>query len=107
VNPPHHEHDFSETVFNYDSEDTPPPKVELYSRGPGEFSNPNILICHVSEFHRPGHQHPAAGTTRTARGQVSDLEPPQTNWHFHLTRSFTCRVTHGGTVTNYAWEPNM
>ncbi|KAG9270440.1 beta-2-microglobulin-like [Astyanax mexicanus] len=30
-----------------------PPKVQVYSRNPGEFGKDNVLICHVSGFHPP------------------------------------------------------
>uniref|UniRef100_A0A3Q4AZS0 Immunoglobulin C1-set domain-containing protein n=1 Tax=Mola mola TaxID=94237 RepID=A0A3Q4AZS0_MOLML len=62
-----------------------PPKVQVYSRNPGELDQMNTLICH--------------------------------NWHFHLTKSatftpksgqkYSCKVTHGRSVNDYAWEPNM
>uniref|UniRef100_A0A8D2ZK05 Immunoglobulin C1-set domain-containing protein n=2 Tax=Scophthalmus maximus TaxID=52904 RepID=A0A8D2ZK05_SCOMX len=62
-----------------------PPKVQLYSRDPGENGKDNTLICH--------------------------------NWQFHLTKSvpflpndgqmYSCKVTHGSNVKDYAWESNM
>ncbi|KAK6292319.1 hypothetical protein J4Q44_G00369030 [Coregonus suidteri] len=30
-----------------------PPKVQVYSRNPGEYGKDNTLICHVSGFHPP------------------------------------------------------
>ncbi|RVE56295.1 hypothetical protein OJAV_G00219640 [Oryzias javanicus] len=32
---------------------TSPPKVEVYSRDPGQYGKDNTLICHVSNFHPP------------------------------------------------------
>ncbi|XP_040001420.1 beta-2-microglobulin-like [Xiphias gladius] len=94
-----------------------PPKVQVYSFKPGEFGKENQLICHVSDFHPPdlsiqllkdGEEIPNA--------KQSDLAFKD-NWHFHLTKTvpftpkdgenYGCRVTHGMTVKNYAWEPNM
>ncbi|XP_047430797.1 beta-2-microglobulin-like [Mugil cephalus] len=94
-----------------------PPKVQVYSRDPGEFGKENTLICHVSNFHPPditiqllkeGDELPNA--------QQTDLAFKQ-DWHFHLTKNapftpeagqnYKCRVTHGTTTKDYAWEPNM
>uniref|UniRef100_A0A8C6T7R2 Immunoglobulin C1-set domain-containing protein n=1 Tax=Neogobius melanostomus TaxID=47308 RepID=A0A8C6T7R2_9GOBI len=63
-----------------------PPKVELYSRGPGEFSNPNILICHVSEFHRPGHHLELLMDGKVLpKANQTDLAFEE-NWYYHLTK---------------------
>ncbi|XP_028256267.1 beta-2-microglobulin-like [Parambassis ranga] len=94
-----------------------PPKVQVYSRDPGEFGKGNTLICHVSNFHPPdikiqlmknGAEIPDAKQTDLAFKQ---------DWHFHLTRNvpftpkegeeYSCKVTHGQNVKVYAWEPNM
>ncbi|XP_033832116.1 beta-2-microglobulin-like [Periophthalmus magnuspinnatus] len=93
------------------------PKVQLYSRDPGEYGKSNTLICHVSQFHPPdisitllrdGHE--------LSDSVLTDLAFKQ-DWHFHLTRSapfspsgdakYTCRIDHGGKVTDYIWDPNM
>lgn len=90
-----------------------PPKVQVYSHKPGEFGKENILICHVSEFHPPditiqllkdGGEIPNANQTDLAFKK---------NWHFHLTKTaaftpvvgekYSCKVTHGSTVKDYAW----
>ncbi|KAM4711753.1 beta-2-microglobulin [Anableps anableps] len=93
------------------------PKVQIYSRDPGEYGKENTLICHVSNFHPPDitidlmcDDKPLPNPKQT------DLAFKQ-DWHFHLTKSaaFTpaagknciCRVNHSGTVNSYAWEPNM
>ncbi|XP_076577829.1 beta-2-microglobulin [Chaetodon auriga] len=94
-----------------------PPKVQVYSHEPGEFGKDNTLICHVSDFHPPditiellhdGVELPNAMQTDLAFKQ---------GWRFHLTKSvaftpekgerYSCRVTHGTTRNDYAWEPNM
>ncbi|XP_067438426.1 beta-2-microglobulin [Thunnus thynnus] len=94
-----------------------PPKVQVYSSKPGEFGMENTLICHVSGFHPPdisiqlmknGVELPDAKQTDLAFKQ---------DWHFHLTKSvafsplredkYSCKVTHGASTKDYAWEPNM
>ncbi|KAK9525369.1 hypothetical protein VZT92_016083 [Zoarces viviparus] len=94
-----------------------PPKVQVYSREPGRFGEENILICRVSGFHPPdisielmmnGVELPNANQTDLAFKK---------NWHFHLTKNvafkpmreekYSCKVTHGTNVKDYAWEPNM
>ncbi|KAM4523966.1 beta-2-microglobulin [Fundulus diaphanus] len=94
-----------------------PPKVQVYSRNPGEYDKENTLICHVSNFHPPDitidllcNESPLPNPKQT------DLAFKQ-DWHFHLTKSAsftprngekcTCRVTHMGKQKDYAWEPNM
>ncbi|XP_067269140.1 beta-2-microglobulin, like [Pseudorasbora parva] len=94
------------------------PKVQVYSRNPGEFGKPNVLICYVSGFHPPditiglyknGVEIP--GSTQT------DLAFEQ-GWQFHLTKyvdftpqageQYTCRVRHMQNVEkSYTWEPDM
>ncbi|KAM3587882.1 uncharacterized protein V6R79_016142 [Siganus canaliculatus] len=104
-------------VFCAESDKHTPPKVNVYSRDPGQFGVKNILICHVSDFHPPdidikllkdGDEIPKANQTDLSFG---------TNWRFYLTKTvdftperdhkYICRVTHGTTVRDYAWEPNM
>ncbi|XP_041833520.1 beta-2-microglobulin [Melanotaenia boesemani] len=94
-----------------------PPKVQVYTRDPGEFGKDNTLICHVSDFHPPditiqlvkdGQELPNTKQTDLAFKQ---------DWHFHLTKSapftpmeghkYICRVTHGTVQKDYAWESNM
>lgn len=90
-----------------------PPKVQVYSHNPGEFDKENTLICHVSGFHPPditiqlmkdGVELPNAKQTDLAFKQ---------GWRFVLTKhvtftpghgeKYTCKVTHGTTVRDYAW----
>ncbi|MCJ8735346.1 hypothetical protein PDJAM_G00245870, partial [Pangasius djambal] len=40
---------FSASAFAKESA----PKIQVYSRNPGEFGKENTLICHVSDFHPP------------------------------------------------------
>ncbi|XP_045927777.1 beta-2-microglobulin-like [Micropterus dolomieu] len=102
--------------FAQDAKHTPP-KVQVYSRNPGEYGKDNVLICHVSGFHPPditiqllkdGVELPGARQTDLAFKQ---------DWRFHLTKNvdftpvngdkFVCKVTHGDKTNEYAWEPNM
>ncbi|XP_072233321.1 beta-2-microglobulin [Leuresthes tenuis] len=107
---------FATLLSSVDSKETPP-KVQVYSRDPGEFGKQNTLICHVSNFHPPD-----ITIELTEDGNVlpdakqTDLAFKQ-DWHFHLTKSvaftpvdghkYNCRVTHGKTTKEYAWESNM
>ncbi|KAB5567802.1 hypothetical protein PHYPO_G00237040 [Pangasianodon hypophthalmus] len=40
---------FSASAFAKESS----PKIQVYSRNPGEYGKENTLICHVSDFHPP------------------------------------------------------
>lgn len=90
-----------------------PPKVQIYSRDPGEYGTGNTLICHVSNFHPPdieiklfkdGVEIPGAKQTDLAFRK---------DWRFHLTKNvafkpqkgeeYTCKVTHGGRESTYSW----
>ena len=89
------------------------PKVQVYSRTPGEFGKANILICHVSGFYPPeitikllknGQEIPGASQTDLAFEE---------NWHYHLTKHvpftpvsgerFACKVTHMKNPVDYSW----
>nr|ADZ99098.1 beta2-microglobulin [Epinephelus coioides]ADZ99099.1 beta2-microglobulin [Epinephelus coioides]ADZ99100.1 beta2-microglobulin [Epinephelus coioides]ADZ99103.1 beta2-microglobulin [Epinephelus coioides] len=93
------------------------PKVQVYSFQPGQYGKDNTLICHVSKFHPPditiqlmknGQELPNAEQTDLAF---------ENDWHFHLTKhvafkpmegdKYSCKVTHGKTVKDFAWESNM
>lgn len=105
------------TVYCVDDSKYTPPKVQVYSYEPGQYGMENILICQVSGFHPPditiqlmknGMELPGAKQTDLAFKQ---------DWHFHLTKhvavkpmsedKYSCKVTHGEVVKDYAWEPNM
>ncbi|XP_035531065.1 beta-2-microglobulin-like [Morone saxatilis] len=94
-----------------------PPKVQVYSREPGQVGKPNTLICHVSGFHPPqitikllvnGEEIKDARQSDLAFGE---------DWHYHLTKhvpftpnkeqTFSCKVSHMGNTNNYIWEPDM
>ncbi|XP_076846359.1 beta-2-microglobulin-like [Brachyhypopomus gauderio] len=93
------------------------PKVQVYSRNPGEFGKDNVLICHVSGFHPPD-----INIDLLKNGQVikeykqTDLAFEQ-GWQFHLTKSakfkpsqgdtYTCKVRHMTEEKVYTWEPDM
>ncbi|KAI3366510.1 hypothetical protein L3Q82_000643 [Scortum barcoo] len=90
-----------------------PPKVQVYSRNPGEFGTANILICHTSNFHPPDIE------IKLMKDEVEIPNANQTDlafkqdWRFHVTKSvtitpqkgekYTCKVTHGRNTKVYAW----
>ncbi|KAM9307389.1 beta-2-microglobulin-like [Pholidichthys leucotaenia] len=102
--------------YSVDSKKSPP-KVTVYSEGPGEYGKENTIICQVSNFYPPDI------TIELLKNQETIPEAKQTDlvfgsdWHFRLLNyaSFTpsngdkycCRVIHGGDAKEYAWEPNM
>nr|XP_020457174.1 beta-2-microglobulin-like [Monopterus albus] len=93
------------------------PKVQVYSRKPGDFGKPNVLICHTTGFHPP-----VISIELLKNGQVipgvrqTDLAFEE-NWHYHLTSfvdfipkngdEYTCKVTHNGKPKTYIWEPDV
>lgn len=90
-----------------------PPKVQVYSRNPGEYGKENVLICHVSGFHPPDITIDLMkdGKEMTNTKQT-DLAFEQ-GWQFHLTKStpfnpksgeaYSCRVRHLKNTKNYNW----
>ncbi|XP_043103430.1 beta-2-microglobulin, like [Puntigrus tetrazona] len=94
-----------------------PPKVQVYSRNPGEYGKKNVLICYVSDFHPPD-----ITITLKKNGQEiqnshqTDLAFEQ-GWKFHLTRyvdftpqlgeDYTCEVNHMNEKKSYTWEADM
>ncbi|KAM4614880.1 beta-2-microglobulin-like isoform 1-T1 [Polymixia lowei] len=96
---------------------TSSPKVQVYSRDPGQFGLENNLICKVSNFHPPDI------TITILKDGVVIPNSMQTDlafkkgWQFHLTKhvpftplsgeKYICRVVHGQTSNDYAWEPEM
>ncbi|XP_042370170.1 beta-2-microglobulin-like [Plectropomus leopardus] len=90
-----------------------PPKVQVYSSQPGEYGKDNTLICHVSEFHPPDITiQLMKDGMELHKSNQSDLAF-RNNWQFHLTKTvafkpmkgekYSCRVTHGTKVKEYAW----
>ncbi|KAM8740378.1 beta-2-microglobulin-like [Acanthopagrus latus] len=104
-------------VYCSDNSKYSPPKVQVYTAGPGEFGVKNILICHVSGFHPPDItiQLMKDGEELSNANQT-DLAF-KSDWHFHLTKNvaftptrgqqFSCKVTHGANMREYVWVPNM
>ncbi|CAK6949441.1 beta-2-microglobulin-like [Scomber scombrus] len=94
------------------------PKVQVYSRSPGEFGKENTLICHVSGFHPPEIRIDLLKNgVEIPNSKQTDLAFEE-NWHYHLTKHvtftpnkgdhFSCRVTHMQKVPKtYIWDPDM
>uniref|UniRef100_A0A6Q2Z0K5 Immunoglobulin C1-set domain-containing protein n=1 Tax=Esox lucius TaxID=8010 RepID=A0A6Q2Z0K5_ESOLU len=61
-----------------------PPKVQVYSRNPGNFGEKNVLICHVSGFH-----------------------PPDISIQLLKNEEYSCRVRHLKNLKTYTWEADM
>ncbi|XP_048066825.1 beta-2-microglobulin, like [Megalobrama amblycephala] len=94
------------------------PKVQVYSRNPGEYGKPNVLICYVSGFHPPDI------VIKLLKNGVEIPHSTQTDlafeqgWQFHLTKyvdftpqhgeTYTCEVSHmKNTPKSFTWEPDM
>ncbi|XP_030006672.1 beta-2-microglobulin-like [Sphaeramia orbicularis] len=97
---------------------TSPPKVQVYSRGPGEYGKENILICRVTGFHPPNIKIQLMKNDEELPNSVQTDLAFESDWHFHLTKhapftpqsgeKYVCRVTHGNAAPkDYSWEPNM
>ncbi|XP_077565911.1 beta-2-microglobulin-like [Stigmatopora nigra] len=94
------------------------PTVNVYSHLPGQFGQPNTLICHVSHFHPPDISIELMKNGKEMRDAIeSDLSFEKT-WQFHLTKhvqftpskddQYACRVTHSTTPSKYIdWDSNM
>ncbi|XP_033968211.1 beta-2-microglobulin-like [Pseudochaenichthys georgianus] len=103
-------------TFAQDTNHTPP-KVMVYSHGPAEFGTVNTLICHVSGFHPPDIMIQLMKDDEEIRNAEQTDLAFKKNWRFHLTKSvpftpkegekYSCKVTHGSTPKQYAWDPNM
>nr|XP_046234724.1 beta-2-microglobulin-like [Scatophagus argus] len=94
-----------------------PPKVQVYSRIPGELGNANTLICHASGFHPPEITIELLRNGKEMVGANQTDLAFEENWHYHLTKhvpfipskgeQFACRVTHMGEPKIFIWEPDM
>ncbi|XP_030295460.1 beta-2-microglobulin-like [Sparus aurata] len=94
-----------------------PPKVQVYSRVPGEFGKANTLICHVSGFHPPEITIELLKDEKEMPGAKQTDLAFEENWHYHLSRhvrftpsedeKYACRVTHMGTSKTFIWEADM
>ncbi|XP_026867047.2 beta-2-microglobulin, like [Electrophorus electricus] len=93
------------------------PKVQVYSRKPGEFGKENVLICHASDFHPPDISLDLLKNgILMSNTKQTDLAFEQ-GWKFHLTKTvpfnpsahdvYTCRVRHMTDEKTYTWEPDM
>lgn len=92
------------------------PKVQVYSRNPGEYGKENVLICYVSGFHPPDI------TIELLKDGVEIKDSTQTDlafeegWQFHLTKfakftpklgeKYTCKVRHLTNTKSYMWGEN-
>ncbi|XP_047423866.1 beta-2-microglobulin-like [Mugil cephalus] len=94
-----------------------PPKVQVYSRNPGELGKDNTFICHVSGFHPPEIKiELLKNGAEMPNSKQTDLAFEE-NWHYHLTKhvpfspkqgeTYSCRVTHVGKPNTYVWDPDM
>lgn len=104
-------------VYCADSPKHTPPKVQVYTRHPAEYGKENILICSASLFFPPDI------TIQLMRNGVELPDSKESDlvfkddWRFHVTKhtvitpvsgeDYSCKITHGTNVNNYAWEPNM
>ncbi|XP_051912220.1 beta-2-microglobulin [Hippocampus zosterae] len=94
------------------------PMVQVYSHKPGKFGEPNILICHVSQFHPPDI---TIQLFKNGKEMVDAIEADLSfgkNWHFHLTKhapftpmrddKYICKVTHSSDPPKFIdWDPSM
>lgn len=94
-----------------------PPKVQVYSRRPGEFGKANTLICHVSSFHPPEIRIELLQNGKEMQeAKQTDLAFEE-DWQYYLTKhvpftpskgdEFACRVTHMGKPKMFSWEPDV
>ncbi|KAL1269327.1 hypothetical protein QQF64_031616 [Cirrhinus molitorella] len=76
------------------------PKVQVYSRNPGEYGKPNVLICYVSGFHPPDITIELLRNGQEITGSnQTDLAFEQ-GWQFHLTNP-----THGNLTCEHIKIP--
>ncbi|XP_013882010.1 beta-2-microglobulin [Austrofundulus limnaeus] len=104
-------------LSNFVSAKLASPKVQVYSRNPGEFGKPNVLICHVSGFHPPEIRIDLLRNKEEIPGSEQTDLAFEENWHYHLTKhvpftpkegdKFLCRVTHMGNTNTFEWESDM
>ncbi|XP_026781288.1 beta-2-microglobulin, like [Pangasianodon hypophthalmus] len=104
---------FSASAFAKESS----PKIQVYSRNPGEYGKENTLICHVSDFHPPDIEIKLLKNgVEIPNAKQTDLAFEQ-GWKFHLTKSvaftptsgdtFSCKVRHLSSEKTFTWEPDM
>lgn len=93
------------------------PKVQVYTRTPGELGKENTLICHVSNFYPPEISIELLRNGEEIPGALQTDLTFEENWQYHLTKHvpftpgkgeiYSCRVTHMGNPKPYIWEPDM
>uniref|UniRef100_A0A0E9XKI7 Beta-2-microglobulin n=2 Tax=Anguilla anguilla TaxID=7936 RepID=A0A0E9XKI7_ANGAN len=93
------------------------PKVQVYSKLPGQFDQPNVLLCYVSNFHPPDIKITLLKDNVEMPGATQTDLAFEQSWQFHLTKSvpftpqagekYACRVQHQGITKPYSWEPDM
>ncbi|XP_068573237.1 beta-2-microglobulin-like [Cebidichthys violaceus] len=93
------------------------PKVQVYSRLPGEVGKVNTLICHVTGFHPPEISIEILKNSQAMTGANQTDLAFEEDWHYHLTKhvsftpekgeAFACKVTHMGIPKIYTWELDM
>ncbi|XP_075932405.1 beta-2-microglobulin-like [Anarhichas minor] len=93
------------------------PKVQVYSRLPGEVGKENTLICHVTGFHPPEINIELLRNSQAMEGAHQTDLAFEEDWHYHLTKNvpftpqkgeaFACKVTHMGIPKIYIWEADM
>lgn len=89
------------------------PKVEVYSKLPGEYGKVNTLICHVTDFHPPEIKIELLRNRQAIPGAMQTDLAFEASWHYHLTKhvpftpqpgdTFSCNVTHVGISKIYTW----
>ncbi|XP_042367449.1 beta-2-microglobulin-like [Plectropomus leopardus] len=94
-----------------------PPKVQVYTREPGELGKTNTFICHVSGFHPPQISIKLLKNGQEMSGAKQTDLTFEENWHYHLTKfvrftpkegeAFACNVTHMENSRLYYWESDM
>lgn len=90
-----------------------PPKVQVYSRTPGDLDKANTFICHVSGFYPPEITIELLKNGKEMLGASQTDLAFEENWHYHLTKhvpftprkgeEFACRVTHMGKPKKFIW----
>ncbi|XP_057711728.1 beta-2-microglobulin [Corythoichthys intestinalis] len=94
------------------------PTVQVYSHLPGQFGEPNTLICHVSQFHPPDISIQLLKNGKELTDAFETDLSFEKNWQFHLTKhiqftpskddKYICRVTHSTDPAKFIdWDPNM
>ena len=94
-----------------------PPKVQVYTRLPGEFGKSNVFICHATDFYPPEIQIDLLNNGKVIPGATQTDLAFEESWHYHLTKhvsitpkegdQLACRVTHLKKTNTYSWESDF